>query len=74
MSPLRERAIEEISVLPEEQLMFVLSMLEGLKKVIQVHTAEAQDPLYSEGNQRFLAEGIQALNEGRGVEHELIEV
>ncbi len=74
MSPLRERAIDEISVLPEEQLAFVMNMLDGLKKVIQVHETEVQNPLCSENNQRFLEEGIRALDSGRGVEHELIEV
>lgn len=74
MSPLRERAIDEISVLPEEQLAFVMNMLDGLKKVIQIHETEVQDPLCSEKNQRFLEEGIRALDSGRGVEHELIEV
>lgn len=32
------------------------------------------DPFYSESNMKFLEEGIKALNEGKGVEHELIEV
>ena len=36
-------------------------------------TAEA-DPFYSESNMRVLAESIRQLEEGRGVEHELIEV
>lgn len=32
------------------------------------------DPFYSESNMAFLREGIEELNAGRGVEHELIEV
>lgn len=32
------------------------------------------DPFYSESNLAHLREGIAALNAGRGVEHELIEV
>ncbi len=32
------------------------------------------DPFYSESNMAFLREGIAALNAGKGVEHELIEV
>lgn len=31
------------------------------------------DPFYSESNVNFLKEGIKALNEGKGVPHELIE-
>lgn len=32
------------------------------------------DPFYSESNMQFLEESIKALNEGKGVEHEIIEV
>ena len=32
------------------------------------------DPLYSESNLAHLRRGISALNSGKGVEHELIEV
>ena len=32
------------------------------------------DPFYSKKNMEFLMEGVKALNEGKGVEHELIEV
>jgi len=32
------------------------------------------DPFYSESNLAHLRRGIAALNEGKGVEHELIEV
>lgn len=31
------------------------------------------DPFYSESNMAHLRRGIKALNEGKGVEHELIE-
>jgi len=31
------------------------------------------DPFYSESNMRFLRQGIAALNEGKGVAHELLE-
>jgi DNA-damage-inducible protein J len=37
-------------------------------------TAENDDGFYSEANMRVLAESIKQLEEGRGVEHELIEV
>ena len=32
------------------------------------------DPFYSEANMKHLRRSVAALNEGRGVEHELIEV
>ncbi len=32
------------------------------------------DPFYSEENMRFLRNAVSALNEGKGVEHELVEV
>lgn len=31
------------------------------------------DPFYSESNMAFLRDGVQALNSGKGVVHELIE-
>lgn len=31
------------------------------------------DPFHSKSNMKFLKEGIQSLNEGKGVQHELIE-
>jgi len=31
------------------------------------------DPFYSDSNLQFLRQGIAALNEGKGVEHELLE-
>jgi DNA-damage-inducible protein J len=34
----------------------------------------ATDPFYSEANMERLRRGIAALNAGKGVEHELIEV
>lgn len=32
------------------------------------------DPFYSDSNMAHLQRGIEALNEGRGVEHDIIEV
>lgn len=34
---------------------------------------DSEDPFYAESNVNFLKEGIKALNEGKGVPHELIE-
>ena len=35
---------------------------------------KAEDPFYSEENMRFLRNAVSALNEGKGIEHELVEV
>ena len=32
------------------------------------------DPFYSEANMRFLRNAVAALNDGKGTEHELVEV
>ena len=45
-----------------------------VKKVIMEHRIPFEigcDPFYCESNLRFLREGVEALNAGNGVEHEL---
>lgn len=74
MSPLRQKAFDEIAMLPECQLMFVVNMLDGLKKIFEQQVTASKDPFYTPDNQKFVEEGIQALSSGKGVEHELIEV
>ena len=47
-----------------------------VKKVIREHRIPFDiecDPFYSESNMRFLREGAEQLNAGKGVEHEIIE-
>lgn len=47
------------------------------KKIAREHRIPFElsaDPFYSESNLAFLREGLEALNAGKGVEHELIEV
>jgi DNA-damage-inducible protein J len=47
------------------------------KKIAREHRIPFElnaDPFYSESNLAFLREGIEALNAGKGTEHELIEV
>ena len=47
------------------------------KKVINENkipfAIEYEDQFYSESNMKFLRKGIEQLNAGKGVEHELIE-
>ena len=47
-----------------------------VKKVIRerrIPFAIENDAFYSESNMRFLREGMEQLNSGKGVQHELIE-
>jgi len=47
-----------------------------IKAVLREHRIPfsiSNDPFYSESNMKFLREGVQALNEGKGSPHELIE-
>ena len=47
-----------------------------VKKVIREHRIPFEiecDPFYSDSNMRFLREGIEQLNSGCGVEHDIIE-
>lgn len=74
MSPLRERAFDEIATLSEEQLLFIMNILDGLKRVIHEENAPSKDPFFSSKNQRFIEDGVKALDAGKGVEHDLIEV
>ena len=74
MSPLRECAMDEIAMWPEDQLAVVMNTLNHLKQNLLGNGATPKDPFYSSENQRFLEEGVQALNAGKGVEHDLIEV
>ena len=74
MSPLRERALDEISMMTEDQLRVVLNLLEGLKSFAHLSSHAQDDPFYSSQNQRFIEDGMKALDAGKGVEHDLIEV
>lgn len=55
---------------------FDFCMDEDLKKSIEQTCADVgnADPFYSESNMAHLQRGIAALNAGKGVEHEPIEV
>ena len=74
MSPLRERALDEISMMTEDQLRVVLNLLDGLKSFAHLSAHVQDDPFYSARNQRFIEDGVKALDAGKGVEHDLIEV
>ena len=74
MSPLRERALDEISMMTEEQLRVVLNLLDGLKSFAHLSANVQDDPFYSSQNQRFIEDGVKALDAGKGVEHDLIEI
>ncbi len=74
MSPLRERALDEISMMTEDQLRVVLNLLDGLKSFAHLSAHVQDDPFYSARNQRFIEDGVKALDAGKGVEHDLIEI
>ena len=52
--------------------MFARAVLREKRLPFDVTTES--DPFYSESNQAFLREAVAALNAGKGVVHELIEV
>ena len=52
--------------------MFACAVLR--EKRIPFDVTTESDPFYSESNQAFLKEAVAALNTGKGVIHELIEV
>ena len=74
MSPLRERALDEISMMTEDQLRVVLNLLDGLKSFAHLSAHVQDDPFYTARNQRFIEDGVKALDAGKGVEHDLIEI
>ncbi len=74
MPPLRERAMDEISMMTEDQLRVVLNLLDGLKSFAHLSAHVQDDPFYSARNQRFIEDGVKALDAGKGVEHDLIEI
>jgi len=73
MSPIRERVYAEIDTLSDAQIDVVLKMIAGLKAFAHI-TEQSQDPFYSSENLKFIEEGVRALDNGKGVEHDLIEV
>lgn len=69
--------ISQINLLTYEEMtnaMFALVEAMKAKKTLSENQADAKDPFYSETNMNFLKEAVKSLNEGKGVEHELIEV
>lgn len=52
--------------------MFVKTVLRRHEIPFTIESAE--DPFYSEANMRHLRQAVKELNEGKGVEHEIIEV
>lgn len=53
------------------QTLVNIRMDEEIKKM----PSEASvDPFYSESNMAYLCRGVEALNSGKGVEHDIIEV
>lgn len=73
MSQLRERVYAEIDTLSDAQIDVGLKMIAGLKAFSHV-TEKSEDPFYSSKNLKYIENGVRALDNGEGVEHDLIEI
>ena len=74
MSPLREQAIAEIDTMSEHQLNILIQLISSLKDFNSKSDEQSEDPFYHPDNVRRILNAAKSLDEGRGVEHELIEV
>lgn len=74
MSPLREQAIAEIDTMSDYQLNILIQLINGLKDFNSKTDNQSEDPFYQPDNVRRILNAAKSLDEGRGVEHELIEV
>ena len=68
-----DTVLEEVNSFSYNQCVLLLARL---TQTLQNWTSESKDDdlFYSKSNIAHLERGIKALKEGRGVEHELIEV
>ncbi len=68
-----DKFCSDVGITPSAAInMFVKTVLRKNKIPFEIERDE--DPFYSKENIAFLKEGIEALNAGKGVEHDLIEV
>lgn len=74
MSPLREQAIAEINTMSDHQLNILIQLINSLKDFNSKPDEQSEDPFYHPANIRFIEKSIQAIKEGKGVVHDLIEV
>ena len=76
MTALREQAVEMIYDMPEDKIVYVVNLLNGLKGLFysNEYAVKEKDPFYSKKNQKRLARSIADAEAGRVTVHELIEV
>ena len=51
----------------------IVDSIEREKDTSKIKVATEMQPFYSESNMQHLKRGVQAMKEGKGVEHDLIE-
>lgn len=74
MSPLREQAIAEINTMSDHQLNILIQLIHSLRDFNSKPDEQSDDPFYHPDNVRRILNAAKSLDEGHGVEHELIEV
>ena len=74
MSPLREQAIAEINTMSDHQLNILIQLINSLRDFNSKSDNLSEDPFYHPDNVRRILNAAKSLDEGRGVEHELLEV
>ena len=74
MSPLREQAFAEINTMSDHQLNILIQLIHSLRDFNSKPDEQSEDSFYHPANIRFIEKSIQAIKEGKGVVHDLIEV
>ena len=69
----REQVMEIISEMPEYKIVGLLAFLRAFEDVPADDTAEGA-AFYGKSNVEHILRGVAALDVGKGVEHELLEV
>lgn len=64
----RQKAADLLSTIPDNRLYYVINFLQDMTS-----PEIAEDPFYSKSNMDFIKEGIQTLENGKGVEHDIVE-
>ena len=76
MSPIMQKAIDELYGLNEQQIMYIIDIISRIKNEA-AREVESQDiseqMFYSDSNMRHLLKNIQAAEDGKLTEHDLIE-
>ena len=75
MSPMIQKAIDELSHLSDQQIMILLEIIAKMKSESTIPSQDNTEQLfYSDKNMEHLLKNVQEENEGKLTEHNLIEV